>query len=265
VNTNNKSEAARFLGIARSTLYYVPKQEQKDWKLKVQIEKVMREHPGYGSPRIAIALARNHKPIERVMQRFGIKARRRRRAKKYRKTTVSPIYANLLTTTIPEYPHHIWAADFTEVWFQGQWVYIATVIDLYTREIVGLAVSLRKGTQLVTHALWSALLYHPRPVIFHSDNGSEYNAEMFIDILTELKILISRSYPGCPWENGYQESFYGKFKLDLGDPNRNKTLGELIAAIYKAIHYYNTERIHSALKMPPREFARRRKEATLKS
>ena len=237
MNTENKSAAARLLGVARSTLYYVSKQEPKDWKLKAQIEAVMREHPGYGSPRIALALNRNHKVIERVMQKFGIKARRRRRAKKYVKTKAI-LYANLLTTTMPACPHHVWAADFTEVWFEGRWVYIATVIDLYTREIVGVAVSLKKGTQLVMQALWNALLYHPRPVIFHSDNGSEYNAEVFIEMLTSLKILISRSHPGCPWENGYQESFYGKFKLDLGDPQRYRTLGELIAAIYRTIHYY---------------------------
>jgi putative transposase len=265
VKRQNKTALAEALGISRASLYYTPKKERKDWILKGVIEEVLREHPSYGSRRVALHLGMNRKKIQRVMHTFGIKARRRRRTKKYRKTTVSPIYANLLTTTIPEYPHHIWAADFTEVWFEGQWVYIATVIDLYTREIVGLAVSLRKGTQLVTQALWSALLNHPRPIIFHSDNGSEYNAEVFIEILTELKILISRSYPGCPWENGYQESFYGKFKLDLGDPNRNNSLGELTAAIYKTIHYYNTERIHSALKMPPREFARRKKEATILS
>ena len=225
----------------------------------------MREHPGYGSPRIALALNRNHKVIERAMQKFGMKARRRRRAKKYRKTSVSPIYANLLTAIIPEYRHHIWAADFTEVWFEGRWVYIATVIDLYTREIVGVAVSLKKGAQLTIQALYNALLYHPHPAIFHSDNGKEYEAKAFIEILTGLDILISRSHPGCPWENGYQESFYGKFKLDLGDPNRNKSLGELIAAIYKTIHYYNTARIHSALKMSPREFARRREMFKLNS
>ena len=199
------------------------------------------------------------------MQKYGIKARRRRRAKKYRKLKHPAIYANLLTTTMPSYPYHVWAADFTEVWFQGKWVYIATVLDLYTREIVGTTVSLRKGAPLVIQALYNALLYHRHPEIFHSDNGKEYEAQVFVAILLGLGVLISRSHPGCPWENGYQESFYGKFKLDLGDPNRYRTLGELVAAIYRTIHYYNTERIHSALKMPPREFARRQKEATMDS
>jgi transposase InsO family protein len=60
--------------------------------------------------------------------------------------------------------------------------------------------------------------------------------------------------PGCPWENGYQESFYGKFKVDFGDPNRLETLGELVYEIYKTIYIYNNKRIHSQLKMPPAVF-----------
>ncbi len=100
-----------------------------------------------------------------------------------------------------------------------------------------------------------ALLCHPHPEIFHSDNGREYEAKAFIAVLQDVGSRISRSHPGCPWENGYQESFYDKFKVDLGDPNRFKTLGELVAEIYRTIWTYNHTRIHSALKMPPVVFA----------
>lgn len=260
-----KKALAQAMGICRATLYYVSRKERRDWPLKVKIEEVLREHPSYGSRRIAIALSLNRKGIQRVMRKYGLKPYRRRGRKRYRKQRDSVVYANLLTTTIPAYPHHVWAADFTEVWFQSRWVYIATVIDLYTREIVGVAVSLRKGAQLTIQALYNALLYHPHPAIFHSDNGSEYDAKTFIAILADLSILVSRSHPGCPWENGYQESFYDKFKIDLGDPNRFLSLGELVAEIYRTIWVYNNTRIHSALKMPPRVFARRLKEATMDS
>jgi putative transposase len=253
----SKVALAESLGVSRASLYYVPRKQNKDWTLKIKIEEVLREHHTYGSRRIADALKLNRKRIQRVMRTFGIKTRRRRRSKKYRKQKVSRLYANLLLTTVPSYPHHVWAADFTEVWFQGRWVYIATVIDLYTRQIVGIAVSLRKGTQLTLQALYNALLHNPRPELFHSDNGSEYDAKIFRAILEELSILISRSYPGCPWENGYQESFYDKFKLELGDPHRSKSLGELVAEIYRTIWKYNNTRIHSALRMPPREFAKK--------
>ena len=118
-----------------------------------------------------------------------------------------------------------------------------------------MAVSFRKGTPLVLSALWSALLHYPRPEIFHSDNGREYEAKAFVAVLEEVGSRISRSHPGCPWENGYQESFYDKFKVDFADPNRFESLGELVAEIYRAICVYNYTRIHSALKMPPAVFA----------
>ena len=76
--TESKTLRARELGISRSNLYYKQKKPEEDWKLKCKIEEVLREHPSYGSPRISIALKRNHKPIERVMKLFGIKAYRRR-------------------------------------------------------------------------------------------------------------------------------------------------------------------------------------------
>ena len=216
---------------------------------------VLREHPGYGSRSVATALSRNRKGIQRVMRRFGIKPYRRVGRKWRRKKKISVIYPNLLLHVIPAYQNHIWAADFTEVWFKDRWVYIATVIDLHTREIVGVAVSLRKGTALTLQALWAALMNHSHPVIFHSDNGSEYVAAAYSAVLLQFGISVSRSHPGCPWENGYQESFYGKFKVDLGDQNRFRSLGELVADIYRTIWNYNHTRIHSALKMPPVVFA----------
>ena len=107
--------------------------------------------------------------------------------------------------------------------------------------------------------LCGALLHHRRPLIFHSDNGKEYTAKVFVGMLESVGALISRSHPGCPWENGYQESFYDKFKVDLGDPNRFKTLGELTAEVYLLIHSYNHDRIHTSLKMPPSAFADRQR------
>lgn len=254
-NAVTKTALARSLGVSRASLYYVPQKENKDWRIKARIEEVLREHPSYGSRRIAITLGRNRKGVQRIMRRFGIRPYRRRGRKWQKKHKISVIYPNLLLTTVPAYPHHVWAADFTEVWWKGRWVYIATVIDLYTREIVGVAVSLRKGAVLTIQALSVALLHHPRPAVFHSDNGSEYIAAVFVAVLTQFGVRISRTHPGCPWENGYQESFYDKFKVDLGDPNRFRSLGELVAEIYRTIWDYNHTRIHSALKMPPIVFA----------
>lgn len=256
-------QRASLLGVARSTLWYKKKQPEKDWKLKCRIEEVLREFPAYGFRRVALHLKENKKKVQRVMKLFGIKAyrRRARRWKKPRK--LAAVYPNLLMTIVPSYPHHAWVADFTHLLWKDKDIRIATVMDVYTRKIVGIAVGTRGGTALVTAALWNALLAHQRPVLFHSDNGVEYEARSFRALLERMGISISRSKKGCPWENGYQESFYDKFKVELGDPNRFATLGELVAVIYETVHRYNTLRIHSALRMSPREFAATRASAML--
>lgn len=259
----SKSAQARARGISRSTLYYAKKKESEDWQLKCRIEEVLREHPSYGYRRVALHLKQNKKKIQRVMRLFGIKAYRRRgkRWKKPRKQATE--FPNLLMRVTPAYPGHAWVADFTHIYWKDKDLKVATTMDVYTRDIVGLAVATQGGTVLVTQALCAALQYHARPLLFHSDNGVEYNARSFLELLTTLGVTISRSKPGCPWENGYQESFYGKFKTDLGDPNRFQTLGELVAAIYQTIHTYNNTRIHSALRMAPRQFAQMHAPATL--
>lgn len=256
-------QRAGLLGVARSTLGYKKKQPEKDWALKIRIEEVLREFPAYGFRRVALHLKENKKKVQRVMKLFGIKAyrRRARRWKKPRK--LAAVYSNLLMTVVPSYPHQAWVADFTHLAWQGKDIRIATVMDVYTRKIVGTAIGTRGGTALVTAALWNALLAHPRPVLFHSDNGVEYEARSFRAFLEDFGILISRSKKGCPWENGYQESFYDKFKVELGDPNRFDTLGGLVAAVYETVHRYNTLRIHSALRMSPLQFAERHAHATL--
>lgn len=253
--TESKTLRTRELGISRSSLYYKKKKPEEDWKLKCKIEEVLREHPSYGSRRLALHLNLNRKGVKRVMNVFGIKAYRRR-GRRFKKTkNIKVIYPNFLLTNHPQYENHIWATDFTHIPFQDKTIYVATVIDLFTRKVVGLAVYTTHATQLVISALMSALHNNPRPQIFHSDNGSEYNSDIFINALNAVGALISRSAPGCPWENGYQESFYDKFKIDLGDPNRFKTLGELVYEIYHNIYIYNNTRIHSALKMSPVQFA----------
>ena len=246
-----KSLRARELGISRRTLYYHPLKPDKDWTLKCCIEEVLREHPSYGSRRLAIHLKMNRKKVKRVMNLFGIKAYRRRGQKWKKTTNIKVIYPNLLMTTCPMYENHIWAADFTYIPFLGRFVYVATVLDLYTRKVVGVAVYTNHAVGLVLSAFMNALHDHARPLIFHSDNGSEYRAAVYVGALETVGTMISRSAPGCPWENGYQESFYANFKLELGDVRRFAHAGELVEAVAIQIAYYNNRRIHSALKMPP--------------
>lgn len=241
--------------MARSTLYYQPLLPNRDWRLKQQIEAVLEEHRDYGYRRIARALRLNRKPVQRVMQKFGIKAYRRRGRKwRKKKKKAQSYYPNRLREVVPLYPGHAWVTDFTYLPHRGSFVYLATVMDVFAREVVGWSLQTNHGLPLVQQALFSALLHRPRPDIFHSDNGSEYDAAAFVGALTEVGTSISRITPGCPWENGYQESFYGRLKTSLGDPNRFKKLGELVYAVHQEIHRYNTSRIHSALTMSPAAF-----------
>lgn len=190
------------------------------------------------------------------MKLYGIKPYRRR-GKKWRKTKKNPLtaFANLLLTESPQCSSHIWVSDFTYLPFQGNWIYLATVMDLWNREIVGFSIFNQHSSRLTMNALLSAVHKHPIAKIIHSDQGSEYLSKDYVFLVSTLGIRLSMSQKGSPWENGYQESFYSQFKVDLGDPNRFDTLGELVYKIYQAIWRYNNERIHTALKMPPIQFS----------
>lgn len=254
----SKSSLASEQGISRSSLYYRPKMPAKDWHLKNQIELALKEHPAYGHKRLAIHLRINKKRVLRVMKLFSIKPYRRR-GKRFRKTKNNGcIYPNLLQLVpFPAKPNLAWVSDFTELAFHGRIVYLATITDLFDRRVAGWSVLTSHAVQLPLNALIDAVEKDGRPKILHSDQGSEYKSKLYTGFAESLGIRLSMSKKGSPWENGYQESWYDKFKVDLGDPNRYKTLGELTVAIYQQIHYYNHRRIHGILKMPPVVFAKK--------
>jgi len=246
------------IGVSRSSLYYKKKKPVEDWQIKQKIEDVLHEYPSYGHKRIALALHFNKKRIRRVMRLFGIKSyRRRRKPWKRTKSKEYQVFPNLLLTTSLTHINQIWVTDFTYLWWKNRFIYLATVMDIWNREIVGACVLANHSSALTVQAVVSALMDHPRPDIIHSDQGSEYTAKIFQDFCLSAGVDISMSEKGSPWQNGYQESFYDKFKVDLGDPSRFDDLGELVYEIYHTIHVYNTKRIHTALKMSPREFAKK--------
>lgn len=246
------------LGVSKSSLYYKRKKPIEDWQVKQKIEVVLHEHPSYGHKRLAMALKLNKKRILRVMKLYDIKPyRRRRKPWKRANTTKYDISPNLLPITPLVQMNQIWVTDFTYIFWKNRFIYLATIMDIFNREIVGACVLANHSSALVVQALVSALMDHPRPDIIHSDQGSEYTAKVFQDFCISAGIQISMSKKASPWQNGYQESFYDKFKIDLGDPDRFHDLGELVFEIYHTIYVYNTTRIHTALKMSPREFAKK--------
>ena len=191
------------------------------------------------------------------MKLFGLKPYKRKARWKKRKDFGKPDsgYPNLIKRQCPIKPNIFWAGDFTRlIWF-GEIVYLATFIDIYTREIVGWSVSTKHTNELVIEAFIDGVINCGRPKIVHTDQGSEYQSKEYINLVESLSVKVSMSKKGSPWENGYQETWYDKFKTDLGlEFERFETTGEFVEAIHYTINKYNTRRIQRNLKMSPREF-----------
>ena len=253
----NKSKLARQLGISRSLIYYQPKRPAIDEQIKTLIEGVLDIHKDYGHKRIALELHLNHKRINRVMKKFNIKPYRRKAKFKSKKTDLNKPptkFGNLIQDLTIDHPNQVWCTDFTYISYQGKFVYLATILDRYTREIVGFSLSRYHNRFLVISALMDALDKGIKPDIVHSDQGSEYDSGDFVNLVQKSDISLSMSQKASPWQNGYQESWYGKFKAEFGDFNRFETIGELIEEIYHQIYYYNNSRIHTSLKTSPYQF-----------
>lgn len=253
-----KVALAEKLGVSRSSLYYQPKKPPRDAAVKKQIETVMEEHPAYGHRRVAIALGVNHKKAQRIMHRFGLRPAVRRKSRPTKRDDVGTApsrVTNQARLICPIQPNVLWAGDFTYVWFGGRFWYIATVLDVYAREIVGWHIANHHTTALIARAFTDAVQRTGKtPVWFHSDQGSEYVSGSYADLLKSHSVIASHSTKSSPWQNGFQESFYSNFKLELGNVNLFDTISELIEAAYQQISYYNNRRIHTALKMPPVQF-----------
>lgn len=256
---NNKTLLAKKMNLSRSSLYYRPKLPAKDLKLKTAIEMVLIKHKAYGHKRIAIELKVNKKRVIRVMRLFKLKPKRQRKQpKKPSDLGQTPMTVpNLVLGKVIDAGSQIWASDFTYLPYFGRFVYLATVEDLFTRQIVGWELSTRHNANLVSQALINGLKHFPAPKINHSDQGSEYRSRQYANLLKSSGIVQSMSKKASPWQNGYQESFYSEFKLELGQPENYTTLGELVEAISHQISYYNNDRIHTALKCPPAVFAQK--------
>jgi len=257
--TLSKSALARSLGLSRQSLYYVPKKPARDRRLRDRILRVLTRHHAYGHRRIAIALRVNKKSVHRIMRLYAIRPKvlpKNKTRGKWPESVLGEV-PNRLKDVKPERPNHVWAGDMTRLWFRGRAVYLATIIDCYTREIVAWQMGIHHTTGLITDVLTEGKRKRNHlPEIFHSDQGSEYTAAQCLAWLTREKVLPSWSPKGKPWTNGAQESFFRTFKLEFGSPHEYGSLEMLTEAIGRYMHYYNTQRIHSRLKMPPRAYFR---------
>lgn len=191
------------------------------------------------------------------MKKFGLKPPRRKSSFYTTRSTSNHTYTNLIKDLAVTKKNQLWCSDLSYIKFQSVTWYLATIEDIFTRVIVGVNIGKYHDSELILVTVKQAILNTKQnPEIFHSDQGTEFMAKVCTDQLEGLGTQISVSDKASPWQNGYQESFFGKFKDEIGDLNRFETVGQFIEAIYQQIYYYNTQRIHTFLKMPPAVYAK---------
>lgn len=254
-------QVCQVLGVARSSFYHAGTQRstcQADQKMGRLIEDIFRTHRRrYGYRRIADELhdqgvvcapAR----VRRLMKERELHAIQARRF--HPKTSdgaASPVAANLLENQeLPARPDRVWAGDITYIPTESGWVYLAVVIDLCSRRIVGWHLADYLHSELTIRALDQAIQTRQPPpgLTFHSDRGSQYSSLAFRSRLQQSGMLQSMSAPANPYHNAWTESFIGTLKLELESSRQFESEKQARSEIFQYIDcYYNTRRKHSSL------------------
>jgi putative transposase len=253
----------QLLGVSRSGYYEwlhrPPSRRQLENEvLAKQIKGIFdAEKQRAGSPRITRKLRKagqrvGKNRLARVMKQRGWRAKG---AKKFKATTNSkhslPVAPNLLQQNFEaSKPNQKWVSDLTYIWTDEGWLYLAVVLDLYSRMVVGWAMSERMTAPLVCNALEMALWRRKRPqgVIVHSDRGVQYCSQEYQSLLAKHKLICSMSKRGDCYDNAAMESWNGSLKVEAIHGERFKTRDEAKQHIFDYIDvYYNRERLHSKL------------------
>jgi putative transposase len=216
-----------------------------------------RSRKTYGSPRVHAELQANgvrvgKKRVERLMRENGLQARRKRR---FRKTTDSnhphPIAPNVVARDFEAAaPNKTWVTDVTAIWTLEGWLYLAAVLDLFSRRVVAWAASTTNDTALALHALQKGLSARRpgRGLVHHSDRGSPYASAAYRAALDHHGLIASMSRKGDCWDNAVAESFFATLRAELVDHERYMTHEAATASIGDYIdNFYNVERRHSFL------------------
>lgn len=231
---------------------------QENKRLLEKIRRIYDQHKGrYGSPRIHAALKQEDENVsrgrvERLMRQNGIEAQRAKRHKRiYRQREQQKAASNVLARQFEATKvNEKWVSDITFIPTVAGYVYLATVLDLYSRAIVGWSMSERINGELVLDALNMAIEQRGEPhgVLVHSDQGSQYTAQAYRDWLSRHNMICSMSRKGDCFDNAVAESFFRTLKEELVKERRFKTRQEAKQAIFEYIEiYYNRQRLHSYL------------------
>jgi len=247
--------------VARSSFYYKPKSKgpeglKKEADLRDRIEAICLEFPRYGYRRVTRQLQHegwrvNHKRVLRVMRESDLLCRVRRKGVR---TTDSrhpfPRYPNLVKGMAVTHPNQVWIADITYIRIVTGFMYLAAVLDAWSRKVIGYAISTAIDTSLTLEALKMAIEgRHPGPgVIHHSDQGVQYASTEYVEVLKGHGFQISMARVGNPYENARMESFFKTLKCEEVYLWEYRTPADVMERLpYFLEEVYNQKRLHSAL------------------
>ena len=242
----NKSQLAKALGIARSSLYVQPKREKTDKALAVRMEQLHEQDDTMGHRKLAVLLSTGKNRVRRIMHKYGIAARRKR--KKY----VYPGKAALVAPNLLREPEalegkEIVFSDILEVrLYDGCKVRGCFTLHKRTRAILGMAFDYHMRADLVTNTIQTMTFQAPGAV-FHSDQGKQFGAEQTRRLLLQKGFVLSMSRAGTPTDNSYAERFVGTFKLAVAERYRYYSLGAFLRVAEAWINFYNHQRPHESL------------------
>jgi putative transposase len=261
------SALCQMTGLSRAGFYRsrTPRQASSvEMEIRDEMQKIALESPAYGYRRITAELqnrgfAINHKRVLRMMREDNLLCVRRR---KFVVTTDSRhnlrVYPNLAAEIVPTAINQLWVADITYIRLRVEFVYLAVVLDAFSRRVIGWALGRTLEARLATTALEMALAErNPRPgLVHHSDRGVQYASEDYTELLKRHKAQISMSRKGNPYDNAACESFMKTLKYEEVYRNEYCDFQEARASIGEFLErVYNQKRLHSALGyLPPAEF-----------
>jgi transposase InsO family protein len=250
------SSSAYYAWAARHQQTPSPARRQEA-ELVTEIRTIHAESAGtYGSPRVTAELRRrgwrvNHKRVERLMAAHGIVGHRPRRRRGLTKAdSATPPAPDLVGRLFdPEQPDRIWVSDLTYIPTDEGWLYLAGVLDLASRHLVGWSMGAHHDAGLVGDALGAAVATRGRArmdgTIFHTDRGSEYTSTACIDACDGLGLRRSMGRTGSCLDNAVAESFFATLKVELVDRYHYRTRAQARASIFRWIAWYNQRRLHS--------------------
>jgi len=248
------SAVCQTLGMARSSVYYQPR-PRDDGKLRTALEQLGGQFPTYGSRRLAAQLRRppyglkvNRKRAQRLMRDMGLlRPVKRKTCRTTNSRHAYPRYINRVVGLVATYPNQVWVSDITYIRLDTEFVYLAVIMDVFTRSIRGWCLSRSLDLPLTMTALRMALR-QAAPAIHHSDQGGQYAAFDYIDMLTQRGTQISMAEVGKPEQNGYAERLMRTIKEEEVDLSEYHDFADAVTQIGRFIEtVYQTKRIHSSL------------------